>query len=153
MMPGAQVTDWLAATHPVPRQAHAEWANHGVALLPLGVRFDAIRVPGQLLHDALGSADPQTVAAALDGWLHGPVIRDSRTGSGQYYVLVAPDAEWQGDAVRLSSGTYLAVPRVGEQVSPVTRWTVPPQRYGQLCDPAHLAALLATAEPLKAIES
>ncbi|MFH8991700.1 hypothetical protein [Streptomyces sp. NPDC017940] len=139
------VTDWFAGAHPVPRQAHAEWADCGVALLPLGGRFDALRVAGRLVHSAVVSARPEAVGAALTDWLHGPVIRDGRTGSGQYYVLVAPDAEWQGTADRLGTGTYLAVPRIGKQVSPVTSWAVQPQRRGRLCDPAHLAALLAMA--------
>ncbi|KUF17245.1 hypothetical protein AT728_15555 [Streptomyces silvensis] len=149
----AGTSTWLARAHPVPRQAEAEWANSGVALLPLGVLFDAIRVPGRLIHTAAGSDDRNVVAQALDAWLHGPVVRDARTGSGCYYVLIAPDTVWEGAADRLSTGTYLGVPRVGRQVSPVTFWAVPPQDPGQLCDPAHLAALLATAEPLEAIES
>ncbi|MFH8792434.1 hypothetical protein [Streptomyces sp. NPDC017941] len=141
---------WLARAHPVPRQAEAEWANSGLAILPTGALFDAIRVPGQLIHTAVGSDDPATVGGALDRWLHGPVVRDIRTGSGSYYVLVAPDAPWEGPADRVATGDYLTVPRVGQQASPVTFWAVPPPRRGQLCDPAHLAALLATAEPLAA---
>ncbi|WP_225882166.1 hypothetical protein [Streptomyces aureocirculatus] len=147
------IAEWFAHAHPVPPQALAEWSNRGLALLPLGVRFDAIRVPGQAIHAALGSEDPQVVEQALGDWLHGgPVIRDTRTASGRYYVLIAPDAPWEGPADRLEPGTYLSVPRIGHQASPVTFWAVPPQRYGVLCDPAHLAALLATAEPL-AVES
>ncbi|WP_225882036.1 hypothetical protein [Streptomyces aureocirculatus] len=147
------VTDWFAGAHPVPRQALAEWANCGVALLPLGGRFDALRVAGRLVHSAVGSGRPEAVGAALADWLHGPVIRDSRTGSGQYYVLIAPDAQWQGAADRLGTGTYLAVPRIGKQFSPVTYWAVQPRRRGRLCDPAHLAALLATADVLEAPDS
>ncbi|MEL3944893.1 hypothetical protein [Streptomyces sp. LNU-CPARS28] len=153
----ARVTQWLEMAHPVPRQAVSEWANHGVALLPLGKRFDAIRVPARRIHAALGSDAPETVNAALLEWLHGPVIRDVRTGSGLYYVLIAPDAQWQGPEERLSKDThqdtYLAVPRLGLRASPVTYWAVEPERPGQLCDPARLAALLSTAETLKATES
>ncbi|GGO59047.1 hypothetical protein [Streptomyces lasiicapitis] len=146
------IADWFARTHPVPRQAVSEWSNHGITLLPLGERFDAIRVPGRLIHAAVGSNRADVVEQALDDWLHGPVVCDTRTGSGCYYVLVAPDAVWEGPGDRLRTGTYLAVPRIGKKVSPVTYWAVPPPRRGQLCDPAHLAALLSTAEALKAIE-
>ncbi|GGO54274.1 hypothetical protein [Streptomyces lasiicapitis] len=146
------IADWFARAHPVPRQAMSEWANHGIALLPLGERFDAIRVPGRLVHAAVGTTRAEVVEQALADWLHGPVICDTRTGSGCYYALVAPDAAWEGPGDRLRTGTYLAVPRIGKQVSPVTYWAVPPQRRGQLCDPAHLHALLATAETLKAID-
>ncbi|KUF13344.1 hypothetical protein [Streptomyces silvensis] len=147
----AAIRCWLARAHPSPRQAESEWANGGVAMLPLGKLFDAVRVPGQLIHAAVGSDDPHTVDEALSNWLRGPVIRDTRIGSGSYYVLVPPDSQWEGPAPRLREGTYLTVPRIGRQMSPVTSWAVPPPRRGQLCDPAHLAALLGTAEPLKAI--
>lgn len=138
---------------PSPRQAVAEWADHGVALLPLGARFDAIRVPARRIHAAVGSDEPGTVGAALLDWLQGPVVRDVRTGSGLYYVLIAPDAAWEGPENRLGQGIHLAVPRLGRQVSPVTYWAVEPQRRGSLCDPAHLTALLSTAETLKGAES
>lgn len=59
------VRDWLAKAHPVPRQAMAEWANHGVALLPLGARFDAVRVPASRIHAAVGSDEPSVVAGTL----------------------------------------------------------------------------------------
>ncbi|WJV47385.1 hypothetical protein [Streptomyces flavofungini] len=97
--------------------------------------------------------DVSTWTGPERNWLGGPVVRDVRTGSGLYYVLVAPDAQWEGPEDRLRTGIHLAVPRLGRQVSPVTYWAVEPQRRGQLCDPAHLAALLSTADTLKAAES
>ncbi|MVO83870.1 hypothetical protein GPA10_03585 [Streptomyces sp. p1417] len=138
----------------------AGWAEHGVALLPLGVRFDALRVPGRLVHTAVGSDEPATVGAALRDWLHGPVVRDVRTGdgSGCYYALVAPYAlctpcaPWEESVGRLGAGTYLGVPRIGSQVSPVTFWAVRPEHPGHLCDPIRLAALLSTAETLDAVQ-
>ncbi|KUF19678.1 hypothetical protein [Streptomyces silvensis] len=147
-----EVADWLARAHPVPRQAEAEWADHGVALLPLGERFDAVRVPAPRIHAAVGSDQHDVVAAVLGHWLNGPVVRDVRTGSGRYYVLVAPDSPWDMTEDRLGKGVYLAVPRVGRKVSPVTYWAVPPERLGQLCDPAHLTALLSTADPQEVLE-
>ncbi|KUF20045.1 hypothetical protein [Streptomyces silvensis] len=145
------IAEWFAGAHPAPRRAEAEWAHHGVALLPLGVRFDALRIPAPYLHAAIGSDHRETVGISLDDWLRGPVVRDVRTGSGSYYVLIAPGAPWkgQGTAARLGPGVHLAVPRIGEQVSPVTFWASQPERPGQLCAPAHLAALLATAESLR----
>ncbi|MFH8990786.1 hypothetical protein [Streptomyces sp. NPDC017940] len=148
-----EVADWLARAHPVPRQAHSEWANHGVALLPLGERFDAVRVPAPRMHAAVGSGEHGVVAAVLGHWLNGPVVRDVRTGSGRYYVLVTPGSPWDVSEDRLGKGVYLAVPRVGRKVSPVTYWVVPPERSGQLCDPAHLAALLSTAETEEVLEA
>ncbi|ARX84323.1 hypothetical protein [Streptomyces alboflavus] len=145
------LSDWLAHAHPVPGQAHAEWSHHGIALLPLGRRFDAVRVPAERIHTAVGSDQPRTVAASLADWLHGPVIRDTRSGSRPYYVLVAPTADWDGAEERLTTGVHLGVPRPGS-LSMLAAWVVPPQHPGSLCDPAHLRALLATADALRPVE-
>ncbi|GGO42991.1 hypothetical protein [Streptomyces lasiicapitis] len=141
-----------ALAHPLPGQARREWTDAHVAMIPLGRRFDAVRVPAERIHAAVGSDESATVAAALEDWLRGPVVQDLRSGLGPYYVLVAPDAEWQGEEVRLSTGTYLGVPRVGH-IAYLMTWVVQPQRPGDLCDVGCLRALLSVAEPLKAVES
>ncbi|WP_051852538.1 hypothetical protein [Streptomyces aureocirculatus] len=144
------ITEWLAQTDPNPRAVYRAWDKDGVALLPLGRRFDAIRVPCERVY-AVGSGDPQIVATALLSWLDGPVIRDLRSSMGPYYVLIPPDSPWDGTEECLGNDTYLGVPRPGV-LSLHAHWVVPPLCPGQLCDPAHLAALLATAAPL-AVES
>ncbi|KUF15641.1 hypothetical protein [Streptomyces silvensis] len=136
----AAIRDWLTQAHPALRRP--EWARHGVTILPLGIRFDALRIPAPRVHTAVGSSDTATVDVALRAQLHGPVVRDTRTDC--YYVLVAPGATWDGPGARLTSGTFVAVPRSHHQASPVT-WAVPPQHRDDLCDPADLAALLALA--------
>lgn len=151
------VSCWLAQAHPAPHQVHEEWLRHGIALLPLGHRFDAIRVPADRVHAALGTADTAAVSAALADRLHGPVIRDTRSGERPYYALVAPApapaAGWDGDGVeeRLSTGTYLGVPRLGS-LSTAAVWAVPPKHAGDLCDPARLRALLALADGVEVAE-
>ncbi|GGS05573.1 hypothetical protein GCM10010252_50370 [Streptomyces aureoverticillatus] len=145
------IADWLARAHPRPREAVAEWANRGVSLLPLGVRFDAVRVPAARIHGAVCSEHPATVAAALDDWLSGPVVRDLRASSGDYYALVAPEAEWNGEEERLGKGSFLDVPHVGNR-SVITHWVGPPRHPGNLCCTARLRALLTLADTLKAIE-
>ncbi|WJV47316.1 hypothetical protein [Streptomyces flavofungini] len=147
-----RISAWLASADPHPATVHAAWAERGVALLPLGLRFDAVRVPAARIHAAVHSDDPRTVAAFLRDWLAGPVIRDTRGAPGPYYVLIAPDSPWNGAEERLSTHTFLGVPRLGQPVSTLTRWVVPPGAPGDLCDPAHLAALLLTAETLRAVE-
>lgn len=146
------VTMWLARTHPIPEQAHAEWVRHGVALLPLGRRFDAIRVPAARIHAAVSSSEAETVAAALAAWLDGPVFRDTRYSGGPYYVLVPAGAPWDGKEEHLGAGTYLGVPRIGD-LAMLAVWVVQPKFAGDVVHPAHLAALLAAADPLEAIES
>ncbi|MFD9863609.1 hypothetical protein [Streptomyces alboflavus] len=147
------VSCWLAQAHPISHQVHEEWLRHGVALLPLGRHFDAIRVPAARIHAALGTDDPATVTADLADRLHGPVIRDTRSGERPYYVLVAPAAEWDGDGAeeRLSAGTYLGVPRLGP-LSTAAAWAVPPKHAGDLCDPARLRAVLALADGVEVPE-
>ncbi len=145
------IADWLARAHPNPREAVTEWANRGVSLLPLGVRFDAVRVPASRIHSAVCSDDPETVAAALDDWLSGPVVRDLRASSGDYYVLVPPRAEWNGEEQRLGNGSFLVVPRVGA-LSMITHWVVAPRHPGNLCSTARLRALLTLADTLRTVE-
>lgn len=146
-----QITTWLARTHPLPERAHAEWAERGVALLPLGRRFDAIRVPAERMHAAVGSDEVGIVAEVVAEWLHGPVFRDTRYSEGPYYVLVPAGARWGGEEERLGEGAYLGVPRVGDATL-LAAWVVRPRHAGDLCDPVYLDALLATAETLKEIE-
>lgn len=145
------ITTWLARAHPIPEQAHAEWAERGVALLPLGRRFDAIRVPTARMHAAAGSSEPEAVAATLAAWLHGPVFRDTRYSEGPYYVLVPPGAQWVGEEEHLGADTYLGVPRVGG-LTMLAAWVVRPRHPGNVCDPVCLGALLATAEPMEVVE-
>ncbi|EPH45336.1 hypothetical protein ABT390_35585 [Streptomyces aurantiacus] len=147
-----RITEWLARADPNPVAVYGAWSEHGVALLPLGRRFDAVRVPAQRVHAAVGSNDPQIVASSLRDWLEGPVIRDLRSSMGPYYVLISPNAAaWDGAEERLSTDTYLGVPRPG-QLSLQAHWVVPLAAPGDLCDPAYLSALLATSESLKAAE-
>ncbi|MCI3931290.1 hypothetical protein [Streptomyces sp. AN091965] len=138
------VSQWLAEADPRPGKVRAEWEKHGIALLPLGRRFDAIRVPAERIHAAAGSDQPGAVATVLRAWLDGPVFRDFRSSMGPYYVLIAPGADWDGPAERLTTDTYLGFPRPGHATT-LSRWVVRPPHPGALCDPQHVRTLLATA--------
>ncbi|GHE60838.1 hypothetical protein GCM10018785_32410 [Streptomyces longispororuber] len=144
------IAAWLAEADPHPEAVWAEWETRGAALVPLGRRFDAVRVPAERMHTAVRSVEPQTVAPALRAWVEGPVIRDLRSPGGPYYVLIPVDAQWDGEEDRLSTNTLLGVPRPGH-VSMLMRWIVEPQAPGHLCDPRYLRALLATADPLRTV--
>ncbi|MEI5100499.1 hypothetical protein RB200_20665 [Streptomyces sp. PmtG] len=144
------IADWLAGADPDPGRVWKEWGERSVALLPLGRRFDALRVPAERVHAAVGSEAPKAVAEALVTWLEGPVIRDLRSPLGPYYVLIPPDAHWDGPEERLSTHTLLGVPRPGH-LSLLTCWVVPPHAPGALCDPAHLRTLLTLATPLRTV--
>ncbi|MEI5102264.1 hypothetical protein RB200_31925 [Streptomyces sp. PmtG] len=129
----------------------ADWEERGVALLPLGRRFDVIRVPAERIHAALGSDEDVTVASGLRAWLEGPVIRDLRSPRGPYYVLIAPDADWDGPPERLTTGAYLGVPRPGHSTVP-TRWVVLTPHPGTLCDTRHVRTLLSPHTPHRTVD-
>ncbi|MFF0737729.1 hypothetical protein ACFYVK_39720 [Streptomyces chartreusis] len=80
------VRQWLATAHEIPARAQAEWADQGVALLPLGRRFAAIRIPGTLIDAAVGSDTPDRVAGVLRTVLDGPVIHDRLSTGPVHYA-------------------------------------------------------------------
>jgi hypothetical protein len=142
------ITEWLARAHPAPETAQAEWAHHGVALLPLGVLFAAVRLPGDLVHAAVGSHAHAQVAAVLQERLQGPVIHDYRTTGPCYYALinwgagVVQQLDQDEDAPCLGKDTYLGVPRLDRQEPPGTYWTVSPKYDGNLCVPQAVRDLI-----------
>lgn len=133
------IAEWLARAHPVPDQVRAEWSSQGVALLPLGRRFAAVRLSGVLVYAALDSDDPGVVAEALAERLRGPVIHDNRAAVSTYYALIQWHAGLVWDCNRsapcLRDDTYLGVPRIDRREPPGTYWVVPPRYDGDLCRP------------------
>ncbi|WP_399939689.1 putative ATP-grasp-modified RiPP [Streptomyces sp. BBFR25] len=140
------ISEWLARSSPHPEQARREWATQGVALLPLGERFAAVRLPAHVVHAALRSEDRDQVAVALGESLGGSVIHDRRVAGGTYYALIQGHAAlaWPYDdiATCLGHGTYLGVPRIDRQQPPGTYWVVPPRYEGDLCAPRAITALV-----------
>ncbi|CAM5288424.1 hypothetical protein SALBM135S_03616 [Streptomyces alboniger] len=139
------VSAWLAEAQASPQLAHKEWITGGVALLPCGSTFDAVRLPETLVQAAVNSTDAHEVATRLQRCLDGPVIHDSRPGL--YYALMRPEGTrrrwpYQEQAPRLSDGSYLGVPRLEREEPPGTHWVVPPQFEGDLCEPAAVARLI-----------
>jgi hypothetical protein len=84
------VERWLASAHPSPSAVRREWNGAAkLALIPLGGMFDAVRVPEEIVHGAVGCDEPSRVADRLTECLRGgPVIHDS--GFRHYYALVPP---------------------------------------------------------------
>ena len=140
------IAEWLVRAHPVPEQARAEWTTQGVALLPLGGRFAAVRMPSDVVHAAVESDDRREVAVALGELLGGSIIFDRRVAGGTYYALIQGHAGlvWAYDNVAtcLGLGTYLGVPRIDRQQPPGTYWVIPPRYEGDLCAPRVITALL-----------
>ncbi|MFF8656839.1 hypothetical protein [Streptomyces huasconensis] len=143
------IEDWLAHAQRAPEQARREWTETGVALLPLGTRFVAVRLAADLVHAAVDTTHPQELAARLIRLLNGPVIFDGRAMGGTYYALMRPriGSPWthQDVAPRLGVGTYLGVPRLDRRKPPGTYWTVLPRFEGDLCAPRAVESLIVHA--------
>jgi len=153
------IEHWLLSTLPTPGPARREWTDNGVALLPLGTLFSAVRLPGHLV---LAVADeremPSTdvdafLAEVLNG---GPVICDPQ--GRRYYALVPASMpvtwhqaadEWRAalDVDCLGRGTYLGVPKVDTvELNPQawsSYWSVPMSSAAMLCAPLAVARLIA----------
>lgn len=140
------ISEWLARSDPSPEQVWREWAAQGIALLPLGERFAAVRMPARVVHAAAQSEKLDEVAVALGESLGGSVIHDRRVAGGTYYALIQGHAAlvWPYDdiAACLGHGTYLGIPRIDRQQPPGTYWVVPPRYEGDLCAPRAITALL-----------
>ncbi|MFF8399186.1 putative ATP-grasp-modified RiPP [Streptomyces sp. NPDC016172] len=153
---GGVVSDWLARTHPAPERVWTEWATQGVALLPLGERFAAVRMSSEIVHAAVQSEDQDRVAAELGDLLGGGIIFDRRVAGGTYYALVDGHADlmWADDDVVtcLGRGTYLGVPRMDRQQPPGTYWVVPPRYEGDLCPSRSVLGLLEAGHARLAAE-
>lgn len=134
---------WLANAHTDPVAAHEEWADRRLAVLPLGVRFDAVRIPADVLYAALVNVRPAGVAPLLEQVLGGPVIQDAERW---FYPLlpVGPAARWRSrEADYLGSDTWLGVPQIDQLAPPGAYWVVPVRKPGRLCDLARVAELVA----------
>lgn len=144
------VREWLQAGLPEPEMAAQAWSSRGgVALLPLGMRFAAVRIPERLVYAAAGSTEPVVVSEYLAQLLDdGPVICDPQ--HGRYYALVPGSTyvRWHHpEADCLGRPWFLGVPRV-DTVEPdawASYWAVPMPSAGVLCDPYLVAQLVVHA--------
>ncbi|MFC9845449.1 hypothetical protein ACFWFF_05185 [Streptomyces sp. NPDC060223] len=140
------IAEWLTWEHPVPAQVWTEWTTHGVALLPLGKRFAAVRMPMDVVHAALDTDQPTQVASLLEQLLCGPVVHDRRVVGVTYYALIQWNADlvWAHDEIApcLGRGIYLGVPRIDRRKPPGTYWVVAPKYAGNLCAPHAVASLI-----------
>jgi len=140
--------DWLARAQAEPQQAHKEWMETGIALLPLGKRFNSILLPAALVHIAAGTSDLETVTRTLAELLGGPVIHNRP--QQQFYALVepAPAPPWTQEypeAPMLGAGQFLSVPAPDLTGPTGLYWPVRPRTVGDLCPAQSVAALVRIA--------
>lgn len=154
------VEHWLLASLDGPKRdrARMEWQEYQVAMMPLGVRFCAVRVPERLVYRAVRTDDARMaaeyLAAALDD---SPVIHDPR--HRRYYFLAPASmperwrnaaSPWALSGVEfLGREAMMGIPRADcLTLNPqawATYWAVPMPSAGLLCDPATIAKFIAAA--------
>ncbi len=133
-----------------------EWQEHQVTLMPLGVRFCAVRIPEHLVHTMVRADHPQMaaeyLAAAFDD---GPVIHDPI--HRRYYALAPASMperwrkatpHWQALGVHfLGREATMGIPRVDcvtlNPTAWATYWAVPMSSAGVLCDPMAIAKFIS----------
>ncbi|WP_405710140.1 hypothetical protein OG264_16165 [Streptomyces xanthophaeus] len=141
------MAEWLASSHPEPDQVWAEWRDRGVAVIPLGPQYGAVRIPEAVVYAAAESSDPDDVGVVLAQALDGPVIHDAR--GRNFYMLVRSDTlvDWGRTVAgveQLGPRTHLGVPASNRcENSPHTPvyWAVPGLRPGH-CDPNAVGLLI-----------
>ncbi|MFI1723958.1 hypothetical protein [Streptomyces sp. NPDC020489] len=156
------IEHWLLSTLPGPGRdrARMEWRELGVAMLPLGGLFSAVRLPGRLVQALAATAAPAAVDAFLaDALDDGPVICDQHGGS-RYYALVPGSVprtwrqaceEWRAQDVDvLGRETILGVPAINavDPTAPelASYWSVPMPSAAMLCRPLLVARLIAAGQ-------
>ncbi|MET7363797.1 hypothetical protein ABZS76_35870 [Streptomyces sp. NPDC005562] len=143
----AAAFDWLARAQREPRQAHREWAERGVALLPLGTRFNAVRLPARTVHAGAGTDDLRKVTETLAELFCGPVIHSRPQHA--YYALTAPQptARWvyPDEAPMLGAGHFLSIPAPDLRGPYGLYWAVRPRIVGDVCAVPSVAALVHIA--------
>ncbi|WP_433547581.1 hypothetical protein ACQPZG_22770 [Streptomyces sp. CA-294286] len=137
------VAEWLAGAHADPPTAHHDWQARNLTVLPLGVLFDTVRIPAEVLHAAILHVRPAGMSRLLEQLLGGPVVQDA---DRWFYPLVPvgrADRRQPGAARYLGRGAWLGVPQVDRIAPPGAYWAVPVRAPGRLCDPARVDELVA----------
>ncbi|MBD0746399.1 hypothetical protein [Streptomyces sp. CBMA152] len=134
------VSDWLASAHTTPSTAWTEWQQGGIAMLPTGRAFDAVRISAAIVHSAAQSRDSDTVGLYLGGVLDGPVIHDAYDTSVWYYALVPLGSCAHHDSpddaqLLMPETTWLGVPAVHRIARPGAYWMHPPRHREDFCSP------------------
>ncbi|MEO3976279.1 hypothetical protein [Streptomyces sp. CAU 1734] len=140
------IEEWLAGSRNNPSEPLNDWTQRSYTVLPMGVRFDAVRIPSDLVHAAVDTADDgvdhTVVADALRLAVAGPVLADH---TRWYYALVPPQStdKWPCGLARcLGRGAWIVTPRATITDHIGVHWCVPMDHPGALCDPARVVALI-----------
>ncbi|MCM3264776.1 hypothetical protein M3765_12190 [Streptomyces thermoviolaceus] len=111
--------DWLLSAATDPQAARRQWWESSVATLSCGTLFSIVRLDGDLVHVAAGSAGRRDVAEYLRNALDGPVFGDRH--QNRYFVMAPASMAGPRKRVRdramavtvLGRQSYVVVPRPG----------------------------------------
>ncbi|MFE3020869.1 ATP-binding protein [Streptomyces sp. NPDC059256] len=145
---------WILAAGPSEPQASREWQEVGAAWLRPGELFGAITVPADLVHAAIGLAEPPKCAAPLAELLEGGPVFFTQAGFGRgpsYTALVPAAAGMRWAMVGTMAHPHRALlhvpaPDVQEHRDEGPWWVVPPSGPGVLCPPHRLTALVTVGQ-------
>ncbi|MGW4300445.1 hypothetical protein ACWEHT_11770 [Streptomyces sp. NPDC004646] len=145
--PPDAVISWLSGAHAQPQVVLQSWARFGSALLPLGGRIAAVRIPADILHTALGSADEKVIAAVARDELRGPIVAGAFGHQRAYWALAPwrPLTSWPDfltDTPYLGPGHHLTVPALTRVSPPIPYWVAPPRYRYDLCSLEHVFNLI-----------
>ncbi|WP_157868833.1 hypothetical protein [Streptomyces atriruber] len=145
--PVSAAFDWIARAQQEPHHAHREWQERGTALLPLGTRFNTVRLGARLVYTAAGTEDLDIVTATLAELLNGPVIHNCVQHTYDALIPRYPVARWPypDDAPMLGSGHFLSIPASDLTGPTGLYWAVRPRIVGDLCPIQSVSALIHIA--------
>ncbi|MET8677359.1 hypothetical protein ABZW18_07170 [Streptomyces sp. NPDC004647] len=144
----------LAGSEDQARQVEAEWWERGIALLPVGPAWDAVKLPDSLVRRVAAGDHPEPVRAVLAEFgVTGPVFLERDT----YYVLVPPGtaARWDAGAECIttteSKSHYMGIPSPAQDDATWSHWVIRPDADA-LCSPAAVRALIQAHAELGTVE-
>ncbi|MEV4905626.1 bifunctional DNA primase/polymerase [Streptomyces albidoflavus] len=125
--------EWLLSAAPDPAECRRQWGRgpQGMVLLPAGVKWDVLILPGALGHPTL---DVLSRCAGRPG----PVLSGAGGVRLGFFVPPGTASRWLGTGVRaVGRGTWIVVPHPGRAAG-VVSWLVRPDGSGALNDPGLL---------------
>lgn len=134
------VTHWLLSSVKDRDRVRAQWQEPGgIALLPCGGLFSAVRVPAHLVWATAGTQELEKVDTFLRRWFDGGAATMDLHGL-LYYFLVPASTAWRWSERQfpgvacLGRDTYLGMPAV-QLTEPKGSgyWCVPMESSGDLC--------------------
>lgn len=124
--------EWLATADDAPDRVQLWWANAGIALLAVGMQWEAVKT------DAERGRHAVTV-----GTLDGPIMCDPVFGDMYFLVAIGTFATWDVAGTEcLSGGCWLKVPAPHCTSPPGAYWFRAPDGSGTLVDAAALRSAL-----------